>query len=230
MPRYYAVFRIFISAIVAAALLPVIGEFFIELAKEKGLYQHPSERLERTVNWLLAIADLPGFKISVAVLASFAAGMWLDTIVRRKQASLENVGPKSDLEFVFDETSERFVRFSMEKNRLQRFVGIHNRGPKTVFWVSVRVLEAKYARIFNETQIQGSPAAMESILFERGALDPDATELFEVMVGSPDDSNIGRMAFYNRPHRFFLEARARDVLTVRAEFEHHDGKIKMIST
>jgi hypothetical protein len=119
----------------------------------------------------------------------------------------------------------------MEKMRQQRLVAIRNRGPKSVHWVSVRVRESGSAKVYNEKQVPGSTEADELILFSTGVLDPDATEFFEVMIGPADDSGMGTMAFHNRLQRFFLEARARDILTARAKFEYDPRALtlKMIS-
>jgi hypothetical protein len=128
MRKIYEVFRTVLTTVVAGIVIAVLGEFAIEIAREYGFYTRPTERVGDFLN---LIRNLPWFWPSIAGLGGFVSGMWIDTFVLRHVRSRQSTpaeAPKSDLEILFDETSDRFVRFSTEKMRQQRLVGIHNRG------------------------------------------------------------------------------------------------------
>lgn len=42
------------------------------------------------MNWLLAIADLPGFRFAAGVVLGIAVGMWLDHFLRRRESPSSN--------------------------------------------------------------------------------------------------------------------------------------------
>ena len=65
--------------------IPVVGEFAIEIARDLGFYKHPAERLGFAMSILLAIADYPGFKLTVAAIVGLFAGIWLDSLVRGRR-------------------------------------------------------------------------------------------------------------------------------------------------
>ncbi len=61
-----------LTALTAGMIIPVIGEFFVELAKERGWYDQPGAKVSFIVECLSAITDLPGFYTALG----FVAGGW----------------------------------------------------------------------------------------------------------------------------------------------------------
>jgi hypothetical protein len=75
-----------IASIAAAAIaFPVIGEWFIELAREMGWYKHPTAQVATAMNWLSSVADIPGLRAVAVFLVGLVAGVWLDTFMRRRE-------------------------------------------------------------------------------------------------------------------------------------------------
>ena len=66
------------------AAVPVVGESFIDFAREKGFYKQSSHLFEGIMNAFIAVADLPGFRQFVLLLVGLVAGVWLDTFVRQR--------------------------------------------------------------------------------------------------------------------------------------------------
>lgn len=80
--------RAIISAVAAAIFFPVVGEWFIALAREYGFYSAPSEQLRAVIDGLLWIVGLPGFHSASLFVAGTAAGIWIDTFVRKQERKL----------------------------------------------------------------------------------------------------------------------------------------------
>lgn len=74
------------TASIAAALVftPIIGQWFIELADELGLYERPAERARAMIAALTASA---WFHWIGGGILGFFAGVWLDALVRREPKS-----------------------------------------------------------------------------------------------------------------------------------------------
>jgi hypothetical protein len=74
------------SAVTTAIIVPVVGEFFIGMAKERHLYDKPDQWPERAMSGLLAISELPWLRAIALFLVGLTIGLWIDTIARRKSA------------------------------------------------------------------------------------------------------------------------------------------------
>ena len=55
--------------VTAFVLIPVVGEFFVELAKEFHLYEHPWPKVEGAMNTLIALANNPTYRIVAALVS-----------------------------------------------------------------------------------------------------------------------------------------------------------------
>jgi hypothetical protein len=74
------------SVVVALAVTPVAGEFFISLAREHGLYDHPSEKVVEAVTVLSAIVYSTWFHWIGGAVFGFSAGVWIDTVLKQTRA------------------------------------------------------------------------------------------------------------------------------------------------
>ena len=62
-----------------AILLPVVGEFFIRLAEERGFYANPSSKIWLAMDWL---TDSSYFWVTLFLISGFTAGVWSDYFFR----------------------------------------------------------------------------------------------------------------------------------------------------
>jgi hypothetical protein len=74
--------------LVFAIFSGVITEFFIELGKERGWYDKPSERLIAGMTDFSDFVTQTWFLVAAAFLTGFAAGLWTDFGLRRQEAAL----------------------------------------------------------------------------------------------------------------------------------------------
>lgn len=65
------------------AFAPVVGEFFIKLAEERGLYERPSERVGAILSALSSLVASRFYQLILVGLAGVALGVWVDWIYRR---------------------------------------------------------------------------------------------------------------------------------------------------
>jgi hypothetical protein len=90
MPNYRVAIRwiSFIAFLVFAGPIAasIVGEFFIELAREKGFYAHPSDRLEAAITALNSFVTQTWFLYSAVALSGFLVGLLLDYSLRTKGA------------------------------------------------------------------------------------------------------------------------------------------------
>jgi hypothetical protein len=81
--------RWFLAGIFVLVLVPiavsVVGEFFIEWAKEQGYYNNPSRRLSAIVTALTWFANQPWFLYPATALGGLTIGVWLDFLLRKKE-------------------------------------------------------------------------------------------------------------------------------------------------
>ena len=82
-------------AIFVAIVAGVLGEFFIEWAREQGWYQNPSTRLDTAMTAFSDFVTQTWFISTGALLAGLAAGSWIDRWLRRfskpKKRTLHNI-------------------------------------------------------------------------------------------------------------------------------------------
>lgn len=85
--------RLALAVLTAVILVPVIGEFFVDLARERGFYEHPSESVEAIMNMVASIGANPTYRLIVIGIGSFAIGFWVDYLLGRwwlpKSADIE---------------------------------------------------------------------------------------------------------------------------------------------
>lgn len=71
------------SVVLVVAIYPLISEFLIELAKERGFYDHPSETVEQVSAVAAAIVASSWFHWIGGLIVGAAVGLWADTLMRR---------------------------------------------------------------------------------------------------------------------------------------------------
>ena len=85
MPTVRQIVRSVLAIGAAGILSPVAGEWFVKLAEERGLYEEPSSHLERAMTWLASWTAVPGFGWVAGLVLGFAAGVWVDAFLRRRE-------------------------------------------------------------------------------------------------------------------------------------------------
>lgn len=63
-----------------------VGEFFIELARENGLYNAPNQRLGAVSGWVAAVVLSYPFGVLAGAVFGFAGGVWIDLFLKRKES------------------------------------------------------------------------------------------------------------------------------------------------
>lgn len=74
------------GGLVAAIVFGVVGEFFIELARERGFYKNPSERAGAVMSAFTAFVTSWGFLSVTLFVLGLTLGLWADNILRRREA------------------------------------------------------------------------------------------------------------------------------------------------
>jgi len=73
-----------VAIAVPGVIYPVVSEFFIELAREWGWYETPSAKVAAMTGWL-SVAQQTWVYVGTAALTGLAAGLWLDSFLRRRE-------------------------------------------------------------------------------------------------------------------------------------------------
>lgn len=78
-----------VTAVLTIVVVPLAGQFFISLAEERGWYQNPGARLNAVIAFFAAIASSPSFHWVGGAIIGFAAGVWFDAILKRRDERLK---------------------------------------------------------------------------------------------------------------------------------------------
>ncbi len=84
MAQLYRLARKALSWAFLAVFAALIGDFAIDVAREHGLFDSPTQRVEAIMNFL---QRQPWFWPSVSGLAGLVIGMWIDSVVRQMDTS-----------------------------------------------------------------------------------------------------------------------------------------------
>ena len=95
MRRFFQIFWAIVAAII---VVPVAGGWFSELAKEKGLYEQPSEKADAAMIWLSSFVSRPTYWGLAGLVVGMAIGMWMDALLRRREK--EEPAPAVKLEYI----------------------------------------------------------------------------------------------------------------------------------
>jgi hypothetical protein len=80
-------FRFAATVLFAIVVVPILGEFAVELVREHGFYEHPTATLEAVMRLLTAIREHPWFLPTFCFVGGLVIGMWLDAIAGRARKS-----------------------------------------------------------------------------------------------------------------------------------------------
>jgi hypothetical protein len=85
MQRAYNIVRKYVLPVLAAAfVLPIVGEFSVEVAREHGFFERPTERMEAIFSFLFAIREHPLIWPALMFVTGLLIGTWLDSFVFRR--------------------------------------------------------------------------------------------------------------------------------------------------
>jgi hypothetical protein len=73
--------RWILASVSAVILIPVLGEFFIDFARERGLYEHPSERVKTIIDVFASLGANPVYRLIAVAIVCFALGFWVDYLL-----------------------------------------------------------------------------------------------------------------------------------------------------
>jgi hypothetical protein len=91
MARFRRLLRRAFELLSAFVLVPIIGEFFIQWAKEHGFYEHPLSPMESAMSrlhWVFTVGSDPTYRIITAFICGTAFGMWVDAYLRGKESGI----------------------------------------------------------------------------------------------------------------------------------------------
>jgi hypothetical protein len=83
MLQAYRVFRKFISWLLGGLVLALAGEFAIDIAREHGFYDNPTERVAKIASLVETIKSEIWFWPAIFSLGGLVVGVWLDAMIRR---------------------------------------------------------------------------------------------------------------------------------------------------
>lgn len=87
MRTYFTIFRKAVATLSAALLLGivcnVVGQFFINLAQDYGLYNTPSERVGHAMNAFASFMNQTWILIAATLLSGISIGFYIDIIFRK---------------------------------------------------------------------------------------------------------------------------------------------------
>jgi hypothetical protein len=103
------------SVLAAIFIVPLASEFVIEIAREQGLFKHPTATLEAAMNWLSSIGQSWWFALFLGFFVGATAAFWIgEWFPRRTPASLS-----SDNDFVLTHLTRIYA---VGKNLVTRIV------------------------------------------------------------------------------------------------------------
>jgi hypothetical protein len=219
--------RIAFSVLAAITVLPVVGQFFVALADERGWYKHPSEKVAQAVVLMGDLVGAAWFHWTAGILIGLAVGVWLDTIFGRPKSRPENGEPDapSPIEITFDPSDKKCVKKTgaLYGDTGERYyIFIRNSGQRTLENVSIRALESWFTQIIIAVAQKGHSDSYRKpvMILEMDELHPDAPEKIELFGVSYLDPNSGSKDILCTVQRFTLEARAKDTKAVRITLEY----------
>jgi len=82
----YVLLTLFVGAVLTM-FYGVVGEFFIEWARESGWYESPSRRVEVTMSAVRELVTQTWFLMFFNGIAGLTIGAWIDYLLRRRLPS-----------------------------------------------------------------------------------------------------------------------------------------------
>jgi hypothetical protein len=158
-------------------------------------------------------------------LLSFAAA--LAVVWAGYSLGVRDRGLKPELEFVYSHTDHRFVRVHQHKTTY--FVGLRVKAKRTIDSPWVFAFKGPFAdKVIAAAHPQDVLSPNYLVLYRGGALDPTVMETIELFDLPHYEHLPKRDDLLAHAHIFTLEARGRDTVPARAEFEYDPEKTPMI--
>lgn len=118
MQRTRQILRIAVTISLVLLILPIGSEFFIELARERGVYENPTATITSAVPNLAALTASWWFALALGFFAGATAALWLDYWLRGGARGIG--GPKlSDFTKISD---PEVVQLLSDARRLYRML------------------------------------------------------------------------------------------------------------
>lgn len=89
--------RTIITTSAAGIAAPVIGEWFVKLAEEHGIYDAPSSHVARLMSWFISLAAIPGYQFLAGCMVGLAGGLWIERFIRSRKLTPANSQPGTSL-------------------------------------------------------------------------------------------------------------------------------------
>lgn len=91
-------------------LIPVGAEFFIEVAKDKGIYSDAGKRWDSAMTTLASLVTVWWITYPVVCLGGLVAGLWLDIMLKRNIISPDDPTDRISLADKIDDFTKRLSR------------------------------------------------------------------------------------------------------------------------
>lgn len=82
MRRARQILRIAVTILLVLLILPIGSEFFIEMARERGVYENPTATITSAVTTLAALTTSWWYALALGFVAGSTAALWLDYWLR----------------------------------------------------------------------------------------------------------------------------------------------------
>jgi hypothetical protein len=86
------------GGVVASILVSVVGQWFIQVATDKGWYEHAGQRWDRALNAAHEIATSAWALYPATLLTGLVGGMWVDVILARREKAQGSEIPSASAE------------------------------------------------------------------------------------------------------------------------------------
>jgi hypothetical protein len=228
MLRIYRIVKDYIlPAILAIVILSIVGEFAIDLAREHGLFENPSDRVGAVLKFITSVRDLAFFWPILLFLVGLTLGMWIDSLVLRHFRGRRSAQQTSALEILYHPENKKFVRREYRKASFEQVtfysIGIHNTlADRTLYDVVV----APDSNLFVENTILDAWRGLKRQRHEQ--LTPGST-IYVEFFGLPDNIASDDPSYvFGSIRTFTVRASAKDTKEIAAEFEFNPKELPMI--
>ena len=76
-----------VAGVVAVVVLPIAGQFSINVAQQNGVFDHPWAVPMTVIGFLLSVISTKTFGWIGGLVIGFGAGTWLDSVLRRREVA-----------------------------------------------------------------------------------------------------------------------------------------------
>ena len=162
----------------------VVGEFFIELARERGWYESPSLRVDAAMSGFNAFVTQQWVLFLATLVGGLTGGVWLDALLRKLTKTLP-------IEVYFDprNTGERFwskgewlIGPDQHALGVEYRLEVKNNSDRTIRDIVVDVTLLSKSAPSRATFVRGRKQSAD--------INPLSSEMVEIMLVGRDDENL----------------------------------------